>query len=67
MKNINENIDLIKWAFEKGYKLGRCDGREGVYIDFTEIQRCFLDDLVELKRQNKPIDHVYPRKQIYCS
>ncbi|WP_017218249.1 MULTISPECIES: hypothetical protein [Pseudoalteromonas] len=34
-KQVNdiENIQLILWAFEKGYGLGRADVTEGIYIE----------------------------------
>jgi hypothetical protein len=58
MKNTNENIDLIKWAFEKGYQLGNSDSHEGIYIDFNEIQRCFLDELLEFKNKTNSLDYM---------
>jgi hypothetical protein len=50
-KNIY-NIDLIKWAFEKGYDLASNDVKESIHIDFTETQRYFLEELVEYYNQD---------------
>ncbi|MFT5760338.1 MAG: hypothetical protein ACI9LM_005124 [Alteromonadaceae bacterium] len=67
MKDINENIDLVKWAFEKGYRQGNSDSSEGIYIDFSEIQRCFLDELVEFKRRKDQADCPSPVNLLRCN
>jgi len=45
-KNIS-NIEIIKWAFEKGYQLASADMKEGVYIEFSETEKYFLNELDE--------------------
>ncbi|RRS10435.1 hypothetical protein EAG18_02440 [Pseudoalteromonas sp. J010] len=47
MMNKNYNVELIKWAFEKGYNLGHADIQEGIHIDFYEIEKLFLNELNE--------------------
>jgi hypothetical protein len=42
------NIEIIKWAFEKGYRLASADMKEGIHIDFSEIENFFLRELAEL-------------------
>lgn len=41
------NIEVIKWAFEKGYRLASADMKEGIHIDFSEIEKFFLRELAE--------------------
>ncbi|WDE09235.1 hypothetical protein SG34_031215 [Thalassomonas viridans] len=47
----NNGIELIKWAFEKGYRLGISDEKEGVHICFKEVQKSFLEELAEVNVQ----------------
>lgn len=49
------NVDILKWAFKKGYQLARTDTKEGIHINFIEIEQYFLDELVEFYLQNKEI------------
>jgi len=41
------NMDLMLLAFEKGYKLGRSDREDGIYIEFSETRNYFLEELDE--------------------
>jgi hypothetical protein len=43
-----DNLDVIKWAFNFGYKLGINDFSEGIHINGIEIQRYFIDELTQL-------------------
>ena len=50
MHNNNNNnklhdIEAIKWAFEKGYFLGLTDAKDGIHINFDEVQKYFLAEL----------------------
>ena len=54
MKNNINNIDIIKWAFEKGYLLGQTNMKEGAHIDFPEIKKHFIYELSEY----------YPRQEL---
>ena len=49
------NLDIIEWAFEKGYYLARDDIKESIHIDFSETQNYFLEELIEYcnKKNNK--------------
>ena len=40
-----EPIELIIWAFEHGYKLGKHDMREGIHIKTSELKRQLVHDL----------------------
>lgn len=40
--------DLIRIAFEKGYKQGRRDTKEGVLIDPTILSEYYIDDLIKI-------------------
>lgn len=53
-----ENIELIKWAFETGYRLGNNDGKEGIHIDFTETQKHFLTELSKFNHQKLRLSFV---------
>jgi hypothetical protein len=56
MNNTNnalEQIEIIKWAFEKGYSLAKDDMKDGIHISLSEIRKNFLQDLVELLDQEK--------------
>ena len=46
-KQVNdiENIQLILWAFEKGYGLGRADVTEGIYIERDKVLKHFQSKL----------------------
>jgi aminopeptidase C len=46
----NEIQNSLKWAFEEGYKLGRDDGRDGVFIA--------LDKVVDQFALTMPIENV---------
>ena len=48
-----ENIDLIEWAFAKGYKLGHIDTKQGVHINFSELIKSFLNELTDVYAQDK--------------
>jgi len=37
--------DALAEAFEKGYQLGRSDGREGVFIDMPSLVAQFANSL----------------------
>lgn len=34
-------LDKLEWAFEEGYKLGRVDAKEGIFIDLDEVVEQF--------------------------
>jgi hypothetical protein len=57
-KNIS-NIEVINWAFEKGYRLASADMKDGIHINFTEIGKYFLHKLGEFHTQqnNKMYSH----------
>ncbi|TQV77393.1 hypothetical protein FLL45_05465 [Aliikangiella marina] len=40
-----ENIELIKWAFKRGYQLGASDAGQGVFIEFSETLNYFIKEL----------------------
>ena len=42
-----DNIETVKWAFERGYELGNSDKNDSVHIKFVEIQKLFLNELEE--------------------
>ena len=53
-----DNIEIITWAFEKGYNLGGTDMKEGIHINIAEIKKYFLQELTEFntntnKNKNK--------------
>lgn len=55
-----EDIEIIKWAFEKGYSLGHNDMKEGIYINFKEVLEYFLEELVEsqsITKTNTCVNH----------
>ena len=56
MQTINkiENIEMIKWAFKKGYLLASSDLREGVHINTNEIEKYFLNELEDYNLQENP-------------
>jgi hypothetical protein len=37
----NEIQNSLKWAFEEGYKLGRDDGKDGIFIALDEVVEQF--------------------------
>ena len=41
----NEAHEALKEAFERGYRLGRNDGREGVFMDIPSLVKQFGDSL----------------------
>ncbi|TQV84327.1 hypothetical protein [Aliikangiella coralliicola] len=53
-----ENIDVIKWAFKKGYDLGTNDIKEDVHISFAETQKFFLDELAKFYAQENQVKYV---------
>ena len=48
---MSSNIEVIKWAFEKGYRLGSDDSKDGIHINFLEIEKYFLKELAEFNAQ----------------
>lgn len=50
INNIND-IEIIEWAFEKGYRLACADSKDGVHIDFNETKKYFLNELNEFREQ----------------
>ncbi|WDE02128.1 hypothetical protein [Thalassomonas actiniarum] len=50
------DVEIIKWAFEKGYNLGHTDIQDGIHINFTEIQKHFLNELAEYKNEEGQLD-----------
>lgn len=51
-----KNIELIMWAFEKGYHMGSTDAKEGVHINFAEIQKFFLEELEKFETEKNHRD-----------
>lgn len=51
-----DNIEIIKWAFEKGYNLGHEDIQNGIHINFIEIQTHFLNELAEYHNQENQVN-----------
>ena len=51
-----DNIEIIKWAFEKGYSLGHTDLKDGIHINFTEIQKHFLNELAEYSTEENQVN-----------
>ena len=49
----HHDIQLIEWAFEKGYFLGQADGKDGVHINFNEVKKYFLAELAAFYSQQK--------------
>ena len=45
---MNKDIEMIKWAFEKGYSLGHTDSQEGIFLDLKEVLQVFLEELEEV-------------------
>lgn len=45
------NIEIIKWAFEKGYRLASADMKDGIHINFSETEKFFLLELNEFYAQ----------------
>jgi hypothetical protein len=43
------SLDIIKWAFERGYQLAKADNKNGVHIKFSETEKYFLNELNESK------------------
>jgi hypothetical protein len=58
MSNKIEIIEVLKWAFEKGYGLGCDDTREGIHINFAETQKFFLAEFAKFNAQNEQLDIV---------
>jgi len=46
-----DNLEMIKWAFQKGYQLASSDLREGIHINIYEIEKYFLNQLKEYQLQ----------------
>ena len=45
------NLDVIKWAFEKGYRLACDDVKDSIHINFSEIENYFLEELIDFHNQ----------------
>jgi flagellar biosynthesis/type III secretory pathway protein FliH len=43
MQDKSDEQDALEEAFEKGYRLGRSDGREGVFIDVPSLVSQYSD------------------------
>ena len=56
--NKQHDIEILKWAFEKGYFLGLSDAKDGIHINFNEIQQCFLAELNEFYNQKVQLESV---------
>ena len=50
-----EPIELIVWAFEHGYKLGKHDTLDGIHIKPSELKKQLTNDIVHYlnHRQSK--------------
>ncbi len=60
-----DNIEVIKWAFKKGYQLGNVDMREGVHINYSETQKYFLKELTAyLESKNMDINNSAPSDRV---
>jgi hypothetical protein len=56
-KNISD-IEIIKWAFEKGYRLATGDIKDGIHIEFSAVEEYFLHQLSEFYlQQNDEVAH----------
>ncbi len=49
-----ENINVIEWAFEKGFNLATEDIKQGIHISFGEIKKQFLQELNEYVKREQP-------------
>ena len=54
--NQQHDLEVIKWAFEKAYFLGFADARDGIHINFDEVQKYFLTELEEFYSQQTQLD-----------
>jgi hypothetical protein len=45
MQNKTFELETLAEAFEKGYLLGRSDGREGIFIDMPSLVSEYRDTL----------------------
>ena len=45
MQGQSDEQEALEEAFEKGYRLGRSDGREGVFIDVPSLVSQYSDSL----------------------
>lgn len=43
-QNDRDALEALVAAFEHGYRLGRSDGREGVFIDMLSLVEQFLEE-----------------------
>lgn len=46
IQSLNNTQEALKEAFEEGYRLGRDDGRQGVFMDITALVKQFGDSLL---------------------
>jgi flagellar biosynthesis/type III secretory pathway protein FliH len=53
IKDQSDINDALAEAFEKGYRLGRTDGREGVFIDMPSLVSQFTDSLAVNIKQDE--------------
>lgn len=52
---VQSDIDYaLAEVFEKGYQLGRSDGREGVFIDMPSLVAQFADSLTVISSKATP-------------
>ena len=54
MQNKTFELETLAEAFEKGYQLGRSDGREGVFIDMPSLVAQFADSLTVISSKATP-------------
>jgi len=55
-----DKIKSLSWAFEKGYKLGMADFKDGVYINFEETKKHFLSGLKNSHSNQSEISNTNP-------
>lgn len=55
-----ENIDVIKWAFEKGYDIACSDFRDGIIISSSETKKYFLEELEKFYAKVNGLNQMYP-------
>jgi hypothetical protein len=54
------SLDIIKWAFKRGYQLANADNKNGVHIQFSETEKYFLNELnkSKIKKNNEVYDDI---------
>ncbi|SFD15717.1 hypothetical protein [Pseudoalteromonas denitrificans] len=45
---VDKKVEELKWAFRKGYLLATSDIKEGIHINYREIEQNFLKELLNI-------------------